>query len=510
MSRLHAASEELLTLIAATCDGRAEQEQFERLEQLLDGDRAAQQLLLDFYQLQADLQLRERAAHSTHLLLTQLRQAEPASRPDVLPSLSSGPWQRFLMPAAMMVALIAFFWTALLVTVGGWRPTREEATASRVQRPTLAARLTRVEASRWRGKESTLFAGAFLPEGRLLELESGLAEIRFHDGALVLLQGPAALRIESSQAALLAHGRLVAQVPREAAGFTLQTHAAEIVDLGTSFAVEVGDTQTTEVFVQTGKVAVRQRGGAANEELLLTAGQGSRIAPGKPASFVGQVAPSVYERFVWRLRKPGDTFRVVQNKETSDDELGFSAARDDLVNHDSPFLARVSHERFQPFTHRQSTSTAAALNDGQADIAVQTDPALAKGTVAFDIDGAWTSTFWLDTSQYPRGYDLSEIRTYSGWQGPRASQRYKLWLRRVGEDQFEYYGTYRLTYARSGSARITLTSNTGVIASGVAAVRFEFNPGPSRRDHTCYREIDIFGAPTPREEAAGPAGRKQN
>ena len=95
--------------------------------------------------------------------------------------------------------------------------------------------------------------GARLSTGTI-EIAAGHLEITFDCGAVVVLEGPARLRLEDEYRSSLEHGRVRANVPPQAIGFLLSTPRGLIRDLGTSFDVNVSSEGTTELNVLEGKV----------------------------------------------------------------------------------------------------------------------------------------------------------------------------------------------------------------------------------------------------------------
>ena len=90
----------------------------------------------------------------------------------------------------------------------------------------------------------------------MLSLESGLAEIELRSGTRLIMEGPATLYVEAPKHVRLDNGRVTATVPPKAAGFTVRTPCAAIVDRGTEFGVVVAPSGLTEVHVFAGAVAV--------------------------------------------------------------------------------------------------------------------------------------------------------------------------------------------------------------------------------------------------------------
>ena len=81
-------------------------------------------------------------------------------------------------------------------------------------------------------------SGGKLPAGTS-RLAEGVVELEFDGGARVSIEGPAEFAPRSGQRMELTRGRLVAYVPKQARGFTVDTPTAEVIDLGTEFGVEV-------------------------------------------------------------------------------------------------------------------------------------------------------------------------------------------------------------------------------------------------------------------------------
>lgn len=111
-------------------------------------------------------------------------------------------------------------------------------------------------------------------------LTEGMAELEFYSGASVILEAPAKLEILSENGGVLHAGRLRADVPHHAHGFTITTESVELVDLGTSFGMEVGPDSETTVHVFDGEVELfePESGRPQGEGDLLLAGEGRVVA----------------------------------------------------------------------------------------------------------------------------------------------------------------------------------------------------------------------------------------
>lgn len=92
-----------------------------------------------------------------------------------------------------------------------------------------------------------------------LHLRSGLLKLTHPNGVVVTLESPARFELRSATTLWLAEGNARARVPPAAAGFTIETPSASIVDLGTEFSVSAG-ARSSEVHGFAGGVLVKNRG----------------------------------------------------------------------------------------------------------------------------------------------------------------------------------------------------------------------------------------------------------
>ena len=108
-------------------------------------------------------------------------------------------------------------------------------------------------------------------EPGILSLSRGLLRLDFSNGARVTVQGPAELEVFDQGRVLLHKGLVTATIPESAVGFVVDTVAAHVVDLGTSFGVSVSENGQTEVCVFDGEVEVslpREEGAAEVSHLV--------------------------------------------------------------------------------------------------------------------------------------------------------------------------------------------------------------------------------------------------
>lgn len=102
-----------------------------------------------------------------------------------------------------------------------------------------------------------------------VSIKSGFAQIEFFCGATLVVEGPAEFELKSSNLARVKSGRLRAQVPPAARGFSIEVDDMKVVDLGTEFGLSVSE-EGADVQVFDGEVEVFA---PERTKQLLTAGQ---------------------------------------------------------------------------------------------------------------------------------------------------------------------------------------------------------------------------------------------
>lgn len=116
-----------------------------------------------------------------------------------------------------------------------------------------------------------------------------------------------------------------------------------------------------------------------------------------------------------------------------------------------------------------------------------------------------TATYTFDTSTNTLGYDLTTIRSIYGWSDspPYSNQRWSVEYSLVNDPNFvllkdvDYkpFPNQETWAGPANSTMVTLTDTTGVLASGVDAVRFTFLSNDFF-DGMVVREIDVQGVAT--------------
>ena len=113
-----------------------------------------------------------------------------------------------------------------------------------------------------------------------MQLKSGLVRLEFDSGVEVTLEGPCIFKLGDITNTELKRGLLTATVPPGAEGFTVETPSAQVIDLGTSFGIDLTNDGFSNVSVFDGEVevaALRPSESDAAERILLSEGDSVRI-----------------------------------------------------------------------------------------------------------------------------------------------------------------------------------------------------------------------------------------
>jgi ferric-dicitrate binding protein FerR (iron transport regulator) len=123
-----------------------------------------------------------------------------------------------------------------------------------------------------------IVVGEHLGPGRLAIL-GGAVELHLRNGVTIVLQGPGEIDLVSDMQAFLPKGNAVVRVPKGMSGFRLDTSSAQVVDLGTEFAVRTIGAAATDVQVFDGEV-IATAGSTTGTAypVKLQAGQARRFA----------------------------------------------------------------------------------------------------------------------------------------------------------------------------------------------------------------------------------------
>ncbi|NLT72158.1 MAG: hypothetical protein GXX91_15895 [Verrucomicrobiaceae bacterium] len=165
----------------------------------------------------------------------------------------------------------------------------------------FAARIERSDNLHWaEGTAARIRDDGWLSAG-LLEVESGTLLITFNSGATALVEGPAQISIESNNRMFLQSGRLTADVPPAATGFTVNTPRLNAVDLGTRFGVTVEENGDSELHVMEGEVKASRTSGNSVATLVR---EGLALRADSRTRSELQPVPYAGDHFTLRLGSP--------------------------------------------------------------------------------------------------------------------------------------------------------------------------------------------------------------
>ena len=103
--------------------------------------------------------------------------------------------------------------------------------------------------------------------GESHEIKAGSVALITARGARIVIEAPAEFHFESAQRLHMKRGRLAADVPSAAKGFTVITPTGDAVDLGTRFGVDVPSSGAAEVHVFQGEVIAKASGAHSRQNL---------------------------------------------------------------------------------------------------------------------------------------------------------------------------------------------------------------------------------------------------
>lgn len=464
---------EILRLSYARMEGQASAAQLSRLESLLIDDVKAREIYIEFMELAASL-CWQRSANRHEVLLeenlsrqawTQAIQAGDLAAPGVpgvallgSPSLWRSINRRVLCSIAGCAALFVVYfaaisWGIFSKTLSNARlatnlksefsdPKLEISNQQSEVAPVATIRNTaNVEWSDQVGKSlsdlqstSRRDASTEVAAGETLEIDSGLVELRLGQGVTLIIEGSAKWSVDSDNSATLARGNLVAKVPPQAAGFTLETPLARIVDLGTEFSADVTSTGQTTLQVINGEVQFVHNSSKAKPQRL-TAGEARRIgiSASNGATYVekipfdaGHVAgSSPSQKSLKRWRDASEKLRAdpglvaYYDFEVSDNQLR-NVLADGLHGEIITARKHVSWTDGRWYGKR-----ALALGRDFASAAVADDPALVP-------DESWSVAVWFRVDALPVGEVPADHALIVG-KGNYPYRSYSLWLRTNGQ-----------------------------------------------------------------------------
>ncbi len=464
--------DELLNLASQLIDGQLDDNQFDRLRELVAHDPISAAWLVDWMEqhvmLEVDLGNLEEGAVAARPLLGMGSEREgcgtgrashAASMEQSSPKPQHGKPQRgkprrgsgtsqlgtgIKSQTSVMRYWIAALAACLLVVVGyrwGWNAGTEANQSTgppivmhgRVP-PRPAAYVAEV-ATILGGVDAQFDGGVGLGSrvgpGRLM-LKKGMAQIAFDRGATVVLQGPAEMVILDDGSCRLVRGSLSADVPPETSGFSIAAGSIRVAERDAQFGVKTFPEAFTEVHAFGGELNLidyrhpndQQRRLAQGEALRWHAGKGVEGISPNPRAFITN--DMFREAQLLQEQRSYDRWLDYSRHWMDDPSLlvryEFNEVVDDAIPNSANASRHPAHSHQSPRLVRgRWTQKSAMLFDGRTDVlAVADRPEL-------QLDGDLTLAVWMRTRSYP----------VQGWtrvvgKGQGCDRNYGLWMDHTG------------------------------------------------------------------------------
>jgi hypothetical protein len=317
----------------------------------------------------------------------------------------------------------------------------------------IAATLTQTVSCEWAPFGTHYHHGQLLHVGDRVAVKSGRVKITYDCGAEVVLEGPCDYWIHGPMAGYLTLGRITAHVPRRAFSFAILSPEVDMVDLGTSFGVDVADGGRTELHVFEGEVLCsepkKQTVGQRNEVIHVTANKAMEFgaASGQP----GDIAMN-QEQFsgLMALRQA----KRVEAGHFAEDKLALWLAADVAVTAD-PANRVIS---WQDIVHGDNTSGEDAIQvDEAARPLLVLDAIHKKPAIRFDGKSDFLLTTPLETTDDQTVIFVCQF-------GPQAFRKDRKW------------GGQIINYDGPPSRYLSDTLEPGVLQIGEPLLESEFRP----------------------------------
>jgi hypothetical protein len=265
-------------------------EKITQLEQIITSDERAFDHYRRSVSLHAMLTALSTRVPATYLSSTQSIDAASPS-PHLVSLAKESLWMRSRTTATMLlfalaVSLIVATYVAGLAGLVIWDRIHRTAThdqfASDRFSGSAVATISNATDVQWPQNATAKSATSPIFSGEPLKIDSGTMEIELQAGTKLVVEGPADWSVDGHNSVSLRAGKLVARVPLDAIGFTVETPTAKVVDLGTEFAVAVNKAGTTDVQVLKGKVKLhpgtkRNISSQTDQPIILSAGDARRV-----------------------------------------------------------------------------------------------------------------------------------------------------------------------------------------------------------------------------------------
>ncbi|TWU55555.1 FecR family protein [Rubripirellula reticaptiva] len=252
-------NDRLKKLVGRLCDDQLAADEIQELESLLSNNPVAVQYYVESVDLHTRLHRRQgvRAAETKVTPLSMLSHQDR--------------WR-----ALLWIATAACISLVVGAAMGTRFSDSRQVAASGIASQEIAT-LSSASGCRWSDHGGARYEGQRLSSGTL-ELDAGIAMVRFDSDVTLTIEGPAKLDLVSVNRASLRVGKAVFSGMTDLDSFTLETPYSTILDEGTEYAVSVNSAgDVTEVHVFDGRVQCDFKDGNQST-IQVDAGQARRFA----------------------------------------------------------------------------------------------------------------------------------------------------------------------------------------------------------------------------------------
>ena len=217
---------ELTELLERLIENRLTPEQAKQLEMRLRSEPMARRYYVEYLQVHAGLSLQDRLLTGSSSLDELAHAVSNLESTAPLPPRRVPLWRRatpLKLVASLILILAGFLLGAICDNV-------------RPRQPVYCDPVCRQRTAVGKLVNNQPIEGAGVSSGKL-ELDEGLAIIRFHSGALLTLEGPASIILLDKMHCFIEYGKLTADIPPEAIGFSVENQYGTVVDFGTKFGI---------------------------------------------------------------------------------------------------------------------------------------------------------------------------------------------------------------------------------------------------------------------------------
>lgn len=275
----HLHGDELGKIISLHLDAQLTDEQFHQLQHTLEVDESARDFYIEFMSSHARL---EQTLTNTFSIKGQ----EHLSDKEILNQLPIVILPQSKLP---LLGMSVAFIVVICVFIGIW------------YQPDYAT-ISSAHQAKINGSEQ-LSVGNRVKSHESYILESGHVELLFSSGSKVLITAPSTFEVSGNNELNLSQGKLVAKVTTASGkGFTVNTPAGAVVDLGTLFGVDVEASGDSRVQVFQGEVKLNN---ASGTETSLLAGKTMRCEAGAKK---WQPAKTLSREFYSSIQEKKQTF----------------------------------------------------------------------------------------------------------------------------------------------------------------------------------------------------------